>query len=214
MKKLLIILLALSPAIFYTSCKKDETVSKVVNVSFPSIKLNGEKYVTLNVGQTYDDPGAVSTDDISGATANLKADYSSLDVNTPGIYYMQYKAKNANGYITNVGRYIAVTNYQDDFDFSGVYERTSNGVQVNITKVSRGLYMTDDMGGAGLPDAAYFAIIDNSTIDFGPQLSESIGAEIDASGETVEIDGTDVTIQYALSAAGYGTAPRTFVRVQ
>ena len=214
MKKFLIILLSLTPAVLYTSCKKDEVVSKVVDVSFPEIELKGDKYVTLNVGQAYTDPGAVATDDISGAKTDIMAEYSSLDINTPGVYYMQYTTKNANGYITNVGRYIAVTNFLDDFDLSGEYERTANGVIINVSKVSRGLYMIDDMGGAGLPDAAYFAVVDASTIDFGPQLSESIGSEIDASGETLSFDGGDTTLQYALSAPGYGTAPRTFVKVQ
>lgn len=205
-------MLALTP-ILYTSCKKDEVVSKVVKATYPSIKVNGEKYVSLTVGQAYDDPGAVATDDITGATTNLMADYSSLDVNEPGLYYMQYTAKNANGYITNVGRYIAVTNFQDDFDLTGSYERTANGVIVNLTKVARGLYMTDDMGGAGLPNAAYFAVIDDQTIRLGPQLSESLGSEIEGADEALLLDATDTAYTYKIFAPGYGTAQRTFVKV-
>lgn len=212
MKKAILLLIGILP-ILATSCRKDpNAVSKVVKVSFPTVELNGEKYVTLNVGQPYEDPGAVSKDDVSGTTANISADISTLDITTPGIYYMQYTAINANGYKTKAGRYIAVTNYTDEMNLEGVYTRTSNGVEVNITKVSRALYMTDDMGGAGLPDAAYFAVIDNSTIDFGPQLSESIGEEIDATGEKLIIDPPDTAISYALQAPGYGTATRTFVK--
>ncbi len=69
------------------------------------------------------------------------------------------------------------------------------------------------MGGAGLPDAGYFVVINDSTIDFGPQLSESIGEEIDGSGERLTIDGSDISYAYKLSAPGYGTALRIFVKL-
>jgi hypothetical protein len=213
MKKLLILIFALTPALLYTSCKKDDEVSKVVDVSYPSIKLNGDKYVSVAVGQAYDDPGAVATDDLTGGTSSIKSESSTLDVNTPGLYYMEYSAKNSNGYITHVGRYIAVTDFQDDFDLSGLYERTSNGVQVNLTKVARGLYMTDDMGGAGLGDAGYFAVLDAETIRFGPQLSESLGSEIEGADEALTVDATDTSYSYKLFAPGYGTGQRTFVKV-
>ena len=212
MKRLLIIMLALMP-IIYTSCKKDEVVSKVVKATYPAIKVNGDKYVSLTVGQAYDDPGAVATDDISGANTSIKAESSTLDITTPGLYYMEYSAKNANGYITHVGRYIAVTDFQDDFDLTGSYERTSNGVVVNLTKVARGLYMTDDMGGAGLGDAGYFAVLDAETIRFGPQLSESLGSEIEGADEALTVDATDTSYSYKLFAPGYGTGQRTFVKV-
>lgn len=214
MKKLLVVALLATCTIFQQSCKKDTINNKVVKVSYPTINLSGSKYVSLNVGTAYADPGATGTDDVSGSTKTLTAEYSSLDVNTPGLYYMRYSMTNANGYITKVARYIAVTNYNDAIDLTGTYERTSNGVQVNLTKVSRALYRTDDMGGAGLADAAYFAVIDENTIDFSAQLSESIGEEIDASAEALNIGATDTSFQYRLSAPGYGTALRIFQKVE
>ncbi|GAA4468509.1 hypothetical protein GCM10023093_26230 [Nemorincola caseinilytica] len=213
MKKLLIVLLAMW-ALTGAGCRKPYNDTRVVKVTYPTIALNGAKYVTIDVGTAYADPGATGTDDISGSTRSLTAEYSTLDVNTPGIYYMRYAMTNANGYITKVGRYIAVTNYDDDVDLTGVYERTSNGVQVNVTRVSRAMYMTDDMGGAGLPDAAYFAVIDEATIDLSVQLSESIGEEIDASDEELHVTATDTSFQYRLSAPGYGTALRVFEKVE
>ncbi len=212
MKKILI-LLAIAITVL-GSCRKKEYDTRVVKVSYPTITLKGDKYVSLNVGTPYTDPGATGTDDVSGSTSNIMAGFSSLDVTTPGVYYMSYSMKNANGFVTTVGRYIAVTNYADGINLEGTYERTSNGVEVHFTKVSRALYMTDDMGGAGLPDAAYFAVIDDSTIDFSAQLSESLGAEIDASSEALVIDGGDTTVQYRLAAPGYGTALRRFVKVE
>lgn len=213
MKRILFVLVIIN-TLLLGACRKKETDTKVVKVSYPAIALKGDKYVSLNVGQSYSDPGATGTDDISGTSKDIIAEYSSLDITKPGLYYMLYTMRNANGYITKAGRYIAVTNYDDHIDLTGVYERTSNGVQINLTKVARGLYMTDDMGGAGLPDAAYFAVIDDATIDFSPQLSESIGEEIDASSEALNITATDTSFQYKLAAPGYGTALRIFEKVQ
>jgi hypothetical protein len=213
MKKILYLVAA--SIVTIAACKKEENkVSKTVDVSYPTVLLNGEKYVTLNIGQGYDDPGAMSVDDVTGNSTSVQADVNTLDASTPGLYYMGYIATNANGYKTSAGRYIAVTNYNDNINLEGTYERTANGVEIHLTKVSRGLYMIDDMGGAGLPDAAYIAMIDDNTFDFGPQLSETIGAEIDGSKEELIIDGADTILRYALSAPGYGTAVRTFVKVQ
>lgn len=213
MKKLLIIFFLATVAM--TGCKKDkDTVSKTVDVSYPTINLKGDKYISIPVGGSYTDEGATGIDDISGAQTDIMAESSTLDASTPGLYYMSYSAKNANGYITHVGRYIAVTDYADDIPLEGIYERTTNGITVNLTRVAKGLYMTDDMGGAGLPDAGYFAVIDDSTIDFGPQLSESLGTEISGSGGSLSVTATDTSYSYALDAPGYGTQSRTFVKVQ
>ncbi len=89
MKRILIGLIV-TVVLLQLSCKKETTDTKVVKVSYPAITLNGQKYVTLNVGQSYDDPGAAGTDDISGATSALTAEYSSLDVTHAGLYYMRY----------------------------------------------------------------------------------------------------------------------------
>ncbi len=195
-------------------CKKENDVSKVVDIAYPAIELKGDKYVSLHTGESYSDPGAHVSDPTNGSSADIMADYSSLDVNTPGLYYMQYSYTNSYGYTSNAGRYIAVTDYADAVDLSGSYERTANGVVVNLERVARGLYMTDDMGGAGLNDAGYFAVLDDSTIDFGPQLSESLGTEIYGVNGALQIGPDDTSYTYALRAPGYGTAQRVFVKVQ
>lgn len=213
MKKILFLITA--SAISITACKKDkENISKVVDITYPTVQLNGEKYITLNPGQPYDDPGAISVDDVSGAQTSVNADANTLDPATPGLYYMSYIATNANGYKTTAGRYIAVTGYNDNINFEGTYLRAATGAEVHVTKVARGMYMIDDMGGAGLPDAAYIAIIDDSTFDLGLQISESIGAEIDGANEKIIIDGGDTILQYSLDAPGYGTAVRSFIKIE
>jgi len=212
MKKLFLILLSLS-FFTYTACKKRDTdnISKVVEVSHPDIKLNGEKFISLRIGESYDDPGAVATDDITGAKSNIEPDYSNLDPSQPGLYYTLFSAKNSNGYISYSVRYFAVTEYDDAADLSGTYARTANGVEVNVTKVARALYRNDDMGGAGINDNIYFAVINDSTISVGPQFSESLGTEIGTANEMLSLE-EPYQFQYSLDAPGYGTAVRVFVK--
>ncbi|MFA6057343.1 MAG: immunoglobulin-like domain-containing protein [Taibaiella sp.] len=214
MKKIIIILFAFS-FLAYAGCRKRDTeegVSKVVDVSKPTINLKGDKFVSLSVGEAYADPGATLIDDISGAQSDIPAaEYTNLDVSTPGVYYMLYSAKNSNGYINNNVRYIAVTDYNDAVDLTGTYVRTLNGVEVEVTKVAPSFYKNSDMGGASLSDALYFAIINDTTITGGVQFSESIGSEIATNSESLDLN-DPYTLRYALDAAGYGTAVRTFVK--
>lgn len=214
MKKIIIVLFAFS-FLAYTGCRKRDTeegVSTVVDVSKPTINLKGDKFVTLSVGEAYTDPGGTLIDDISGAESDIPAaEYTNLDISTPGVYYMLYSAKNSNGYINNNVRYIAVTDYNDAVDLTGTYARTSNGVEVEVTKVAPSFYKNSDMGGAGLGDALYFVIIDDSTITGGTQFSETIGAEISTNSEGLSLD-DPYTFKYALTAGGYGPAVRTFVK--
>jgi len=195
-----------------TACKKDKTVSHVVTV--PTVKVNGDKFITINVGGTMpEDAGATIVNDeaISGGS-NIMASENNVDVNTPGIYYMLYQTQTKNGYTVGAARYIAVTNYTDAEDLSGTYVRTANDVPVELTRKSRALYENNDMGGAGLSDAIYFAVINDSTIVAGPEYSETLSTVIDTKNAELHIEPGNTYFQYILIAPGYGTALRKFVK--
>jgi len=195
-----------------SACKKDKTVSHVVTV--PTVKVNGDKFITINVGGTVpEDAGATIVNDeaLSGGN-NIMASENTVDVNTPGIYYMLYQTQTKNGYTVGAARYIAVTNYTDAEDLSGTYIRTANDVPVEVTRKSRALYENNDMGGAGLSDAIYFAVINDSTIAAGPEYSETIGAVIDTKNAALHIEPGNTYFQYILIAPGYGTPLRKFVK--
>jgi hypothetical protein len=212
MKKILLI--ASAALVAFAACKKTNDVSKVVTVSAPTININGSKFITLNVGSPYVDSGATLIDDVTGQSSQIQADTTDgngvVDVNTPGMYTLTYSAKNANGYGSINARYIAVTNYADAANLSGTYVRQSNQRAVHVTRKSRALYMIDDFGGAGIPDAGYFAVLDTAHIDFGYQYSETIGAYFTAKVSYLHVRPGDTSFAYALSAAGYGTAVRVF----
>jgi hypothetical protein len=159
------------------------------------------------------DEGATIVNDVSiEGSSTLTAIKNTVDVNTPGLYYMLYSTPTKNGFSASAARYIAVTDYPDNVDLSGVYVRASNGVPVNLERMSRGLYRTDDMGGAGLPDAGYFAVINDSTIDFGLQYSETLGTEIFAVNAGLLISPDETSYTYALRAPGYGEQQRVFIK--
>ena len=213
MKKFLLIAFAVTAA--FAACKKKtDDVSKVVTVSAPTININGSKFMTLNVGTPFVDSGATLIDDVTGQSSTIMADTADgggvVDVTTPGLYTLTYSAKNGNGYSSTNARFIAVTNYADKADLSGVYVRQSNKVPVNVTRMSRALYQTDDFGGAGLGDVAYFAVIDTTMIDFGYQYSETIGAFFTADVSYLHVRPGDTSFAYVLHAPGYGTALRVF----
>ncbi len=210
MKKIFAILTITILAV--TACRKDKTVSHVVTV--PTVKVNGDKFITINVGGTVpEDAGATIINDeaLSGGNS-IMASENNVDVNTPGIYYMLYQTQTKNGYTVGAARYIAVTNYTDAEDLSGTYIRTANDAPVEVTRKSRALYENNDMGGAGLSDAIYFAVINDSTIVAGPEYSETIGTVIDTKNAELHIESGNTYFQYILIAPGYGTALRKFVK--
>ncbi len=213
MKKLLFIGCAALVAI--AACKKKtDDVSKVVTVSAPTININGSKFKSITVGTPYVDSGATLIDDVTGQSSQIQADTADgggvVDVTTPGLYTLTYSAKNANGYGSINARYVAVTNYADAANLTGTYVRQSNQRAVHVTRKARGLYMTDDFGGAGIPDAGYFAILDTAHMDFGYQYSETIGAFFTVDVSYLHIRPADTSYAYTLHAAGYGTALRVF----
>src|SRR5436853_5988997 len=128
MKNIKFLLVAL--VAFISSCKdvENQYPSKVADVTYPGITLKGDSAVSIAVGGTYTDAGATLTDDITGATSDLTAeDPAVVDVNTPGLYMVTYRAANANGFETVKQRPVAVTNIDPSADLSGAYERLGLG---------------------------------------------------------------------------------------
>lgn len=214
MKNIKYLIIAICVILIYSGCKKDDDKVSTV-VTLPFIQLNGDKYISISVGGTVADAGATIVNDVTlnGGVSTLQAVANTLDPSTPGLYYMLYEAETKNGFHIYAARYIAVTDYTDPVDLSGVYKRTSNGIHVNLNRKARGLYQVDDMGGAGLPDALYFTVVNDTTIDAGLQFSETIHTEIYADNSKLIMDATDTTFKYVLHSPGYGSALRTFQKV-
>jgi hypothetical protein len=212
MKKI-IILFTISTLII-TACKKDpESVSTIVNVTYPVITLNGEAVVSTNVGTgQYVDPGATGTDELTGATSTLSPVLNNVDLSKPGFYSVKYTMKNANGFITNTTRLVLVTPIDSSVDLSGVYFRTANNVTANVVKKGTGLYTIDNVGGVPLAEymyEVYFGQTSDTTVEI-PTQPNALGGDISSENGILSVSPADTTISWKVIGAGYATNQRTF----
>ncbi len=213
MKKILLILMIGST--FLTSCKKDpEAVSSVVTVSYPTIQLSGDQIISTVVGTgAYTDPGAIGTDDVTGASGALSPVSNNVDLTTPGFYSVKYSMKNSNGYITESTRLVLVTSVDAAVDLSGTYFRVSNNQTVTVTKRGPGLYTTSNVGGvAGNPAFifdVYMGQINDSELVV-PSQPSALGGDIYCDNTTLNISASDTSYSYIVRGAGFGTAVRVF----
>jgi hypothetical protein len=205
-----------------TSCRKETTgkVSKVVDVTYPKITLKGDEVISINTGGTFVDPGATVTDstdqgvksfDITADPEGLK----NIDVNTPGLYVLVYKAVNTYGFESIATRPLAVTNIDASRDLSGTYARNTNGAIAVWTKLARGVYRNSNVGGVNPPTSpavlpVYVVQLTDSTFDVPLQPVPNGYGELEAVEEKLMITPTDTSYSYRVVNPGFGTAVRTF----
>jgi hypothetical protein len=206
-------------AIIYGCKKEPETVSKVVNVSYPTITLNGQAFVSLSVGGSYTDAGAVGTDDITGSSGSLTPISNTVDLTQAGFYTVVYQMRNANGFVTTVTRFVLVTGVSPADDWSGLWQRNAAvNRPCNIVKIGTGLYSTDNVGGFILPDqapayAAYLGFVNDSTIEIPPQVSHSEGSTVVAADEgKFYITSTDTVMQWKMVQGPFADNTRVFYK--
>lgn len=88
-----------------------DSTDESTDTSAPTIKLNGETDIVLNVGDTYSDAGASVIDDISN---NLQVVVTgSVDTSTPGTYVLTYTSSDEAGNTTSITRTITVNSLPD-----------------------------------------------------------------------------------------------------
>lgn len=212
MKKIVLYTLLTTLILGVGACKKieNQTPSKVVKVTYPGLVLKGDEGVTINVGDTYVDAGATLTDDITGAVSDVAGDISGVDVNTEGLYFVTFTAANANGYETTIVRPVAVTGISNAFDISGEYLCAARGGTANFTKISRGLFKSDNVnGGVTALGSIYMMVKSDMSLDVPMQYSVDGGFTGDFLDEELTLS-PDTSYVYAIDAPGFGPAPRLF----
>ncbi|AXT54876.1 DUF5011 domain-containing protein [Aquimarina sp. AD1] len=74
----------------------------------PVIELIGSSEITVNIGDSFTDPGATASDDIDGdISANITVS-GSVDTNVPGSYTLVYSVEDSSGNTTSVERIVNV----------------------------------------------------------------------------------------------------------
>jgi hypothetical protein len=225
-----ILMISALAAMTIAGCKKKENqVSTIVTVSYPTITISSPKFYSIPVGGTIPDPnGIVATAYDSFYHENITTivkDASKVSTLTPGLYTIIVSAKNQYGYIGYDNVYIAVTDVSDTVDISGTYLRPGPGARVSVvTKVIRGLFRTSNLGGVdttGAPTTvipAYFAVTSDTTVDLGNQAipnTKTTAADI-VTGTSGTLDRVNVPNSYSYSFTDmlgvFGTSVRPFVK--
>lgn len=203
---------AVAGAAGLVGCRKDPArVTTVREVSYPTITFTGPRYFSIEVGGSLPSVAATAYDSLLRERYDVAlAGTDALDASTPGLYIISARAVNKYGFSTNEAVYVAVTNVPEASDLSGTYERTSNGEPAEVTKLARGLYQTDDVGGSPtFQIPALFVHIDDSTMQVPLQPTEA--GDLDCTGEQLDVS-DPVTFSYIVDNANFGTARRTFVK--
>lgn len=217
MKKIsIIILLAVS---IWGCKKKEDTVSQVVDISYPTITFTGSKYSSINTGGTIPSFSATAYDSVLGESYPVTFEgLDDIDNMVPGLYVVNASAKNKYGYGSSENAFVAVTNVSPSVDLSGEYVRAATGGLANVTKVGNGLYVTDNVGGVsrtGSPNLIFpvaFVHLNDTTIHIAAQ-NTPVGI-LESADEYLEMD-TDTIYNYRLAQGGvaFGTvANRIFVK--
>jgi hypothetical protein len=200
---------------FLSSCKKDETdeLSRVKN--YPAIILKGAALSSINLNDTYTDPGAVATLNGSNITPLVSG---AVNNRALGFYTITYRGANTEGDTVAATRVVAVVDPSvNSLDQSGTFLRAANGATAKVTKIGNGLYQTDNLGGVVPPSSAiqpaYFAQVTPTRIVFPAQTAPGIGA-VSFSGPAAVFDAAGLLTQfsYAVINPGFGTANRVFTR--
>lgn len=121
------------------SCQDDETSDISQITYYANIELEGDSYLVLQAGDTYEEAGAIAIAGDETLEVSISGD---VDTNTPGVYVVTYSAMNDDGYSSSKSRTILVTSEDiSDVDLAGEYQGSGFGNQVaTVTKLGEGYY--------------------------------------------------------------------------
>lgn len=74
----------------------------------PVIALNGSPYMAVKVGETFNDPGVTASDNCDGEISALVTVNGRVDSNVPGVYILEYIAKDSFGNQASTKRTVCV----------------------------------------------------------------------------------------------------------
>lgn len=213
MKKIVLITGLIILTTFIISCKKESAdVSRITY--YAALTIQGDQYMVINKGTAFVDPGVEAI--MQGQEVPYDTE-GSVDENTPGVYRLDYSVTNGDGFTSSTFRIVGVIDpTAASNDYSGNYERTSNGVGVHWTKVANGLYICDNVGGVdpiGSPAWSFPVRVFNyqdSTIEV-PVQPNPLGGDLYC--DNAKYYPSVIKYSWIVMGAGFGTSTRTFVKL-
>lgn len=106
---------------------------------YVDFEMNGDEVTTVELGTPYVEPGVTAKEqgkDITAQMVTIGAD--EVDVNSPGVYFIEYAATNVDGYSNSITRMVVVYDPSITTDISGEYTTSLDS--------NRQLPETDDDG--------------------------------------------------------------------
>lgn len=148
-KKIIYAMLLALGVITLASCDKDtEGLSRIT--TYAVLEMNGESFMKVNVGGSFNDPGCVATMGGEDVTDQIQVN-SNVDTSKPGFYNVNYVVYNDDGFPASASRTVMVV---DPNNFAGVYlgesefgSRHYYDAPINITKRADGTFLIDDLAG-------------------------------------------------------------------
>ncbi len=203
-------------AVLFVACNKDEIhntedqvgISRVTH--FPVLTLNGDRYMTIEVGGTFTDPGIIATE--GGAPIPYTTD-GSVNAGEVGVYDLTYTAVNKDGFPASLTRTVVIYSTESSAaanDLSGTYIRT-NGVPSTWTKIAPGVYTVLNPGGATGVNLTVVAFNQTGNTIHIPDQTIGDGSTM-TSAQEVYSPGPPATYTWQILNSGYGTQLRTFVK--
>jgi hypothetical protein len=204
-------------AVLFVACNKNEIhntedkvgISRVTH--FPVLTLNGDRYMTIEVGGTFTDPGIIATE--GGAAIPYTTD-GSVNTGEIGVYDLTYTAVNKDGFPASLTRTVVIYSTESSGaanDLSGTYVRTSNGAESTWTKIAPGVYTVFNPGGALGTNLTVVAFNQTGNTIHIPEQTIGDGSTM-TSAQEVYSPGPPTTYTWQILNPGYGIALRTFVK--
>jgi hypothetical protein len=107
------LLLAFAFTTVFTSCSDDDDTTP------PSISLNGDQFMTINLQQNFVDPGATAIDEEDGSVTVTTT--GTVNNNQTGDYTLTYSATDAAGNTASETRVVTVENQLSSSPWTGAY---------------------------------------------------------------------------------------------
>ncbi len=175
--KIIYSILFVLAAILPTSCDKD-TEGMTFITYYPSLTLEGNSSVLVNVGETYEEEGYYAELDGEDVTDEVIVT-SAVDYSTPGVYSITYTIYNVDGFSASSTRSVYVV---DPDNVATLYwgecvtpSATYTDAVIYITDNGDGTYLLDDIMGGFYFSGVYPGY--EPTYDFHAEVNFQINAD-------------------------------------
>ncbi|WP_201300896.1 BT_2262 family domain-containing protein [Sunxiuqinia indica] len=223
--KILYLMVFLLAIVGLSSCE-DETTEGFTDITYyPTLEVLGEPEIMITVGSTYEDAGVVA--ELNGEDVTDQVEVTSnVDTSTGGVYSVNYKIENEEGFFVTGSRTVYVADPTPSIISTGIHTTAEgtkrfwfsseavvnfSGYDILIFQVEPDVfYISDFMGGyydqrvgygPGYAMNGYFKLNDDNTITPISSIVPAWGDSMDAITSS-SVDPTTGQITYVMEYAG------------